>query len=801
MIDSKLKMAAGLMFIFFLFLHCFSNESFFSSTPDSFFFDDSLMNGLPGGFFYSSFIENYAPDVTFLIEESNAFSLIDNPRVYFEGDSFINFNWHYNGAKINSALNDGSPAVLLPFSSLSGFRLQGESPGTQNYGLDFVSKTPDRDVSRALFSTVYTNMGTYTPWLTFMVEGHASTRDDLLYNSRRKTLSNYFFDYFFNKNFAESSVTFSLNYFDIKRQFNDFNEFDTTYDETGKLLLANTRLVKNLTDGTFEIFAVFNMANRSRLDAELGGYPQENREKKRNAFVTGISVKKEKLDLNFSFQYEKEDLTPTVKNFSKELKDNDGDGFFPWNKSGEFSGVVYNLDIKVPFKFDLLGKKLAVNPFLDGRHAMLQGRETIDTCNPVFFDNTPYLIVSWQQGSKYSNSNTNLKIGANISWDVSTNLSLLAKLFVQYNHLGFGVGDSERNLTFRVPGFDAGVFLFKSKKTRILFSYGMLPYDIKENINLFLEPDRPYGTINYWNDPNGDLSFQAGEQGQLFGYTGGAYHGKAEDISAPVKERLLLTVSTKISRNYVLNVKGILKKVRNNLAVRFAEDYGFYEQHDNQEVYFFDRPFENYLLTNYDYAKDPLYAQLLLNFIGGKKDKWFFNFSFLAHMGMGVTAFGNGPGSNDIGVVNESMAHPNSWINGFGRVDGDRAFVAKLYFGFNLTKKLFLGTSLKYRDGNPFAFIDSRYEHNQWALYYATIQAEDEKGVKGGPREDYVGDLSVKLNYTFTLFNKDAVLSLSVFNLLDLGHELSEYVFSGGSRDAVELNIPRSVRLTLSLGL
>ena len=46
---------------------------------------------------YPAFFENYAPDATFLIEESNGFSLIDPPRVYFEGDSFTQFDWHLDG--------------------------------------------------------------------------------------------------------------------------------------------------------------------------------------------------------------------------------------------------------------------------------------------------------------------------------------------------------------------------------------------------------------------------------------------------------------------------------------------------------------------------------------------------------------------------------------------------------------------------------------------------------------------------------------------------------------------------------
>ena len=130
-------------------------------------------------------------------------------------------------------------------------------------------------------------------------------------------------------------------------------------------------------------------------------------------------------------------------------------------------------------------------------------------------------------------------------------------------------------------------------------------------------------------------------------------------------------------------------------------------------------------------------------------------------------------------------------------MDGDRGFVAKGYFGFYVFKKLFAAVSLKYRDGNPFAFFNTLSKYDQRVIYYQTIKAENEKGVKGGPREDYVADVSIKLNYNFKLFNREAVLSLSLFNIVAFGAELSEYVFSGGLRDAVELQIPRSIRLTL----
>ncbi|HLP49033.1 MAG TPA: hypothetical protein VK469_24035, partial [Candidatus Kapabacteria bacterium] len=212
----------------------FSEDDSQADWPGTFVFDLSLVNRLPGGTFFPFIIENYAPDATYLIEESNGFSLIDNPRVYFEGDSFTHFNWFYNGFKLNSALNDGSPAVMLPFSSVNAFRLQGETPAGKDYGMNFISEMPRESFSRLILSTVFTDLGGY--WMDFMIQpSHPSERAERLYNERRKINSNYFIDYQWAKQFQNqhSQLAFSMNYYDIKRQFNDFNRFDTTFQEDG----------------------------------------------------------------------------------------------------------------------------------------------------------------------------------------------------------------------------------------------------------------------------------------------------------------------------------------------------------------------------------------------------------------------------------------------------------------------------------------------------------------------------------------------------------------------------------------
>jgi len=755
-----------------------------------------MRNTLPGGYFYHSFIENYAPELTSLIEESNGFAMIDNPRVYFEGDSYINFSWMFNGFNIDSVLNQGSPSVILPFSAINRFKIEGESPISKNYGFNFLSKNSEKSYSKITASAIYSDLGSYSPWADFMILNPATQRDELLYNERRKNLNNYFIDYILNRKFKNSNFVLSLNYFNIKRQFNNFNIFDNTYNEDGELFLFNSGYKKDIKKGFYEIFCVFNYSKRSNLNAETGSYPQETQNREGYSYLTGFNLKRGNLDFKISLQGEREKIKPFEDNFSKNLMDNDGDGFFPFTKLGTFNGKVLNVNLNFQMN---INKNINIDPFFDFKYSMLNGIEEINDYNAICFDNDPYLVVLWDRGDEYNNTNANLRTGVRISAHVSKDISFVSKIFLQYSNLSFDYSENNMNLTNL--GYDIGFILFKNRKTQILLSYGVIPYHIRENVNFFLEQKGSYGTIYRWNDPNKDLYYQKGEQGKIYGYTGAAYHFKDENISAPVKKRLLLSISTKFSKKWTFNVKAIYKKIENSFWIEFDKEYGFYERINGDNFYFLRDPFKDYYLTNYDYKEDPFYAQLLLNLKGGVKNKWFFNFSFLAHIGMGETAFGNGAGSNDIGIINESQANPNSHINGYGRVDGDRAFVAKCYTGFYISRKLSIGISLKYRDGDPFAFINYKEKYDQYILYYETIKAEDKKGQKGGPREDCLTDISLRLNYFFKLFNKDAVLSFSIFNILDVGYELSEYVFSGGDRDAMELHIPSSIRLSFSIKL
>lgn len=753
---------------------------------------------LPGGYFYPAFLEDFNPDATFLIEESNGFSLVDIPRVYYEGDPFTRFGWFVDGYSVGSGLYAGAPGMILPFSAVDRYAIQGDSPLRARSGFFTNSRSMDANTSDIHLSGLAPNMGGYCPFMTFLNETHPADRATDLNDTRRKFRSNFFLDGMIVRNLRRTAWMTAFTYYNADRQFNDFNARDTVFREPASAALFFSKYSVELNESTLDYTLAYNRLKRGGLFAELGRLPQETYEQKKTAWFLGTRFTGSRLRAHGSLLMEREDLSPQRENFSKDLMDNDGEGFFPFERWGSFSSLTLSLGVEKDTRcllWDRTNHRIVANVTC----GILSGREETFEHNAILFDGTPDRVILWGDGESYRNSNLRGDLGVLSRTLLADWLTLFTDLELRYQGLRFGA--EENNVGFFRPSYDIGLFFLKGRNPEIMLSYGRMPYSLGPEESFFLETQRASGSIHGWTDGNGDGSYTHGEEGAITGFTGGRYHGADPGLRIPAKERLSIHLSCRLNQRFRLRVKGLYKRIRNDLWVRFTEEYGHFEVVDGRSLYFFDRPYERMELTNITFDKDPFYAQFLISVEGKKEKRWYFFFSFLAHIGMGHTAFGNGPGANDIGVISESQADPNTWLNGYGRTDGDRGFVSRLYFGFHLTRRLFLGMHVKYRDGDPFAFYDAHDGIDQWIITQKTIQGENEKGLKGGPREDYIGSIGAKLTYTFPLFGKESRLYLSGHNVLDIGNELSEYVFSGGTRNAQELQIPRSLRFGLTIGL
>jgi len=747
---------------------------------------------LPGAGFYTTFLENYCADTTVMIEESNGFALLDNPRVYLDGEPSNQLDWRYAGGNITSALNPGSPGFLIPLVAVNGYAVKSRFPGAGNAGI-YMDGAPDRSGgTRLLLSGVLPDLGSLGPGAQTMILNHPYNRADRLYETRRRFHRAWNVSGSWQAEVAGGKLRLAVNALERERDFNDFNIRDGVFNESGRALMGLAHFQREFSRGILDVYAGANTLARSALDAELGRLPQEVADLDRNAFLVGMQWRSRGgTQLWANLLAESESRVPGEP-FTKEMMDNDGDGMWPESLRGDLNAVTAAMDARLPL---LRNKKTEISLLMGGRQAWNAGEEVSPPVTGMVFSGQPWLGIDWQPGSRYSHRVWNVHAGMSSSVELSRRLELRGEAGLVRS--GVSGISAERDFSFGALEWDAGVVWTPGRRTRLALALGASPVVATADVGRFLEHRRPLGFVYSWgNDINGDGEFQAVEALNLYGVTGGPAHGVDADLRAPRRERLALELSTPMSTHWTFDVRAMLKRFRGLLTVDYAEPYGHLQTVDQRTVYLLDRPVLAYSLQNSTFAEHPFYAQLRFTFRGQGKG-WLFSFSFLAHMGMGSAPFGNGPVANDLGTLSEWQAGPNARANAFGRLDGDRAFVARLFTVFNLTRKLSFGLSMKYRDGNSFAFIDTVEAEGQRVLLLQTIRAEDRYGRKGGPREDYLSDFSVQLTWRLRLLGADARLTAAVFNLLDFGSELSEYVFSGGSRDAMEMQIPRSMRLSL----
>ena len=802
--SSFVHVAATWLLAIWLAFSCLGLAAQTSQDGNEFVLDGFRMETQPGGYFFPNVIENLAPGAVGLTEESAGFGLFDRPRVYFEGDSWTQFRWRYAGHDINSALDDGAPALQVPLLAIGAMALRGETAAARGYGFQLTPPAAARDGAartRLMLSTAFPNLGGWTALGKSVVVNHASLRADDLYATRRRFDGNAQLDFAFEKGFGSSSLLLAGGYAAAERRWNDFNARDTQFAEDSRRLSLLGRWQRRFAAGALDVDLVLNSAERGNLFAETGRLPQETYAQDALSWLAGASWSGPALTASLTWLHERQELRPFVADAAKDLQDVDGQAFLPFERQGEFSADTLRLAVERELRFHLLGREARLQPFLDLAAVFARADETSGGHNAILFGGNPYLVYRWPGGTvSYRHDRQAATAGSLLRADLGGKFDLQAKLFVQHQGLGFPGGAAA--LSFLQAGGEAGLGFQAGRRTRVSLSFGDLPYEMGAGASDFLETRRPGAEVRFWSDGNRDGLFQEGEQGALYALSGGASHAAAAGLKPSRRRRLELLFTAPVSKRFQLDVKGLYKRILRPLWVSYAGEYGHYEEIGGTDFYLLDRPATGYELGNAPFSRDPFYAEFLLRIHGERERRWYFSFSFMAHMGMGNTAFGNGPEANDVGVISESQASPNSWINGFGRVDGDRAFVARIHYGYYLARRLFLGGSVKYRDGNPFAFLDARALDGQWLITYHTIKAEDEHSRKGGPREDCIWDFNLKLGYDLTLFGRRGRLELSLFNLLDFGGELSENAFSNDrDRLANELQIPRSLRLGLMLEL
>ena len=166
-------------------------------------------------------------------------------------------------------------------------------------------------------------------------------------------------------------------------------------------------------------------------------------------------------------------------------------------------------------------------------------------------------------------------------------------------------------------------------------------------------------------------------------------------------------------------------------------------------------------------------------------------------------------------LVETNKGQTNDGIRSLGRLNQDRAYIARLQLGVNITENWQLSLSGKFRDGTPFTsyrtMIDTDGEgHSQAIIWNGHSRGINVVDGNFGKRTDSFFNFDLRLKYRGLIRGIPFSVQAVCYNIWDFATELNEYCFmydgtTGtdvlGHRYPLSLCTPRGLLLTLSVGL
>jgi hypothetical protein len=154
-----------------------------------------------------------------------------------------------------------------------------------------------------------------------------------------------------------------------------------------------------------------------------------------------------------------------------------------------------------------------------------------------------------------------------------------------------------------------------------------------------------------------------------------------------------------------------------------------------------------------------------------------------------AAAVGFLPTENDQDVLGNLFVDPNAATGARGQVFPDRSHTVKVAGIYRFPWRVRVGAVARYQDGQPFARLVIVPGLTQGPT---AVRAY----INGGTAFTYTGTLDLRVQKVFTIGRSEVAAVVDVYNLPNLGNEVSEYVVSGPMfREPTALQPPRTALL------
>ena len=339
---------------------------------------------------------------------------------------------------------------------------------------------------------------------------------------------------------------------------------------------------------------------------------------------------------------------------------------------------------------------------------------------------------------------------------------------------------------------------------------------------------------------NGEARFA---DNTLFTTTGGVYHTPDKNLWMYQPSYAVLDLPIQFtfgkSRRHEIALLNSIRKYYNTWFTDFSDGLDANMQQQDG-IYYLNEGKHEYTVTTQPLdlmssrvgGRTPYYMSNTVRYTYNGR-KWYVMASWQSYLMSGLSTLGNGPLHNNIGVLSESSANPNTYMalsegalpyQSNCRLNQDKSFIFRLQVTYNACKYFSIGLNGKFKDGQAFSTFTAKPQtingHEQVALIHSDAKGINMANNAFGKREDAF--FNIELKATGRWWVRDIPMSLEVlcYNIYDFGTALTEYTFDDynhptyhhwtvergmasmkDSRTSMSLCIPRGLLVTFRVGL
>ena len=773
--------------------------------PSQFFSDIYLHNTL------EHFIENLYGLAYNQLETTGDYSRVDPYRFSFTGYSYQWNRYYFRNHRFNDLFNPGASlykplltntdleldivASSVRFSAVNNFR---DHLKVQFNTGHFGDRIPAADeILKFILGHPSAFKSTYIP-----IDRRKRTRSNgsVLYQTHFRSKSGAL-PFTFLADFGERRVT-GFNFGGLNKEWKEghfklYTQGDfplkasRLFDRTSYIAGFLSR--ENLNSEYY--YDLIETAEFNQVNVSIWG--EKNTKTQRS---TGINFSSKEIKKNFP-------------GFSRNFVDQDGEGLEPWYPSAKINELSLAHWQTIP----LADPRFDINiDLFDG--LLFHDPTKKQFNNSVYFEDifttfTPLYVTEWES-TKFTTGLLENTVGIKYSPDPLRKFLWQGNFDLTFDGILLdGKSITKPNYQFDLQGefrlHERHVLKVQTGRRRIPFHFDQVRFISNHYLS---------GQQFFWRDLNSDRDYQTNEQLGLFKTTGGKYHLLSGDLKQPSINYLDISWEWNIGKKWFFYVINQYRSFRNLWTSEFDQDpanLGTIVLSAAEEVFMFNGgqvinynvvPFKEELMEQAAEAKlnfifdNPFYAGSTMKLFRETKRSYFVT-SFSAYMVTGFAPMGNGVLHNTPGILSESLANPNTYIDYLGRFDSDRAFIIRMLWGYKFNFPMRMAFQMLWKDGQPINLFESALSlnatGNQVALWNENVKGINPFTGQFGSRESAYFNFEFRFKYEATLKNHPLNFNLNIYNIFDLGTTLSNFSFSPGpspaQRFVLDVQIPRGV--------